>query len=146
MISGNLNFLEPSGPLQACNRTALPLYHFVGEVHVADNLKPIWLFLWAFSEHYSLCAGSRISSMKLPKQFLLNSVLKCAVQEVRHGCRSLVRKPLRERVPSEEWTFVVSKCKVGQLLNETPLLYGVSLYFTKGEDVCLSLAIASHVS
>ena len=24
MKSGNLNFLEPSGPLQACNRTALP--------------------------------------------------------------------------------------------------------------------------
>jgi len=23
--SGSLNFLEPSGPLQACNRTALPL-------------------------------------------------------------------------------------------------------------------------
>ena len=30
MKSGNLNFLEPSGPLQACNETALPLlisYH-----------------------------------------------------------------------------------------------------------------------
>ena len=25
MKSGNLNFLEPSGPLQACNRTALPI-------------------------------------------------------------------------------------------------------------------------
>jgi len=25
MKSGNLNFLEPYGPLQACNRTALPL-------------------------------------------------------------------------------------------------------------------------
>jgi len=25
MKSGNLNFLQPSGPLQACNRTALPL-------------------------------------------------------------------------------------------------------------------------
>jgi hypothetical protein len=25
MKSGNLNFLEPSGPLQSCNRTALPL-------------------------------------------------------------------------------------------------------------------------
>ena len=25
MKSGNLNFLEPSGPLQACNGTALPL-------------------------------------------------------------------------------------------------------------------------
>ena len=24
MKSGNLNFLEPSGPLQACNETALP--------------------------------------------------------------------------------------------------------------------------
>jgi len=25
MKSGKLNFLEPSGPLQACNETALPL-------------------------------------------------------------------------------------------------------------------------
>jgi hypothetical protein len=25
MKSGNLNFLEPSGPIQACNGTALPL-------------------------------------------------------------------------------------------------------------------------
>ena len=27
--SGNLNFLEPSGPLQACNGTVLPLYIYV---------------------------------------------------------------------------------------------------------------------
>ena len=27
MKSGNLNFLEPSGPLQAFNGTALPFYH-----------------------------------------------------------------------------------------------------------------------
>ena len=26
MKSENLNFLEPSGPLQACNETALPFY------------------------------------------------------------------------------------------------------------------------
>ena len=26
MKSGNLNFLEPSGPVQAYNRTALPVY------------------------------------------------------------------------------------------------------------------------
>jgi hypothetical protein len=26
MKSGNLNFLEPSGPFQACNGTALPIY------------------------------------------------------------------------------------------------------------------------
>jgi len=29
MKSGNLNLLEPSGPLQACNGTALPYYLFV---------------------------------------------------------------------------------------------------------------------
>jgi hypothetical protein len=31
MKSGNLNFLEPSGPLQACNGTALllPIFRFV---------------------------------------------------------------------------------------------------------------------
>ena len=29
MKSGNLNFLEPSGPLQACNRTALPFTYEV---------------------------------------------------------------------------------------------------------------------
>ena len=27
MESGNLNFLEPSGPLQACNGTALPSFY-----------------------------------------------------------------------------------------------------------------------
>jgi hypothetical protein len=27
MKSGNLNFLEPSWPLQACNGTALPFFH-----------------------------------------------------------------------------------------------------------------------
>jgi len=29
MKSGNLNFLEPSGPLQACNGTALPLHRML---------------------------------------------------------------------------------------------------------------------
>jgi len=29
MKSGNLNFLETSGPLQACNGTALPLYIYI---------------------------------------------------------------------------------------------------------------------
>jgi len=29
MVSGNLDFLEPSGPLRACDGTALPLLHIV---------------------------------------------------------------------------------------------------------------------
>ena len=32
MKSGNLNFLEPSGPLQACNGTALPLPKQVSDI------------------------------------------------------------------------------------------------------------------
>ena len=34
--SGNLNFLEPSGPLQACNGTALPFYHFHGDTKLNE--------------------------------------------------------------------------------------------------------------
>ena len=39
MKSGNLNFLEPSGPLQACNATALPFLFLIqlrgkGQVHI----------------------------------------------------------------------------------------------------------------
>ena len=30
MKSGNLNFLEPSGPLQVCNGTALPFNYNIG--------------------------------------------------------------------------------------------------------------------
>jgi hypothetical protein len=37
MKSGNLNFLEPSGPLQACNGTALPLYIFKRISGLAKN-------------------------------------------------------------------------------------------------------------
>jgi hypothetical protein len=34
MKCGNLNFLEPSGPLQACNGTALPFY--IPEIETAE--------------------------------------------------------------------------------------------------------------
>ena len=49
MKSGNLNFLEPSGPLQACNGTDLPFtvivasswlrVLFVSIMHVQTNIK-----------------------------------------------------------------------------------------------------------
>jgi len=37
MKSGNLNFLEPSGPLQACNGTALPIIQIL--TYAPDNHK-----------------------------------------------------------------------------------------------------------
>ena len=41
--SGNLNFLEPSGPVQACNGTALPLVPilFTFYIQVCYSLKKI---------------------------------------------------------------------------------------------------------
>ena len=38
MKSGNLNFLEPSGPLQACNGTDLPLFlqPIISELFASD--------------------------------------------------------------------------------------------------------------
>ena len=38
--SGNLNFLEPSGPVQACNGTGLPL-PFIKELYLNGNT---WFF------------------------------------------------------------------------------------------------------
>jgi hypothetical protein len=39
MNSGNRNFLEPSGPLQACNGTALPFYKRYDEHNVLKFIK-----------------------------------------------------------------------------------------------------------
>ena len=37
MKSGNLNFLEPSGPLQACNGTGLPF-----QTQIMISVTPVW--------------------------------------------------------------------------------------------------------
>jgi len=37
MKSGNLNFLDPSGPLQACNGIALPFYLYIS-LHVSNTV------------------------------------------------------------------------------------------------------------
>jgi hypothetical protein len=48
MKSGNLNFLEPSGPLQACNGTACTLFIF---------LQSAWDYLfWSLFLFLSLCS------------------------------------------------------------------------------------------
>ena len=50
MKSGNLNFLEPSGPLQACNRTALPLLYLV--ITNKQNRKQYNLYIRGLSGKY----------------------------------------------------------------------------------------------
>ena len=41
--SGNLNFLEPSGPLRACNRTALPFTYnnYILILYIPMQLRPL---------------------------------------------------------------------------------------------------------
>ena len=47
--SENLNFLEPSGPVQACNGTALTTYTFeVNNAHAGDSI----LCIISTSSHY----------------------------------------------------------------------------------------------
>jgi len=43
--SGNLNFLEPSGQLQACNGTDLPFYCATTALGTGDGTSPHWSLL-----------------------------------------------------------------------------------------------------
>jgi hypothetical protein len=56
MQSGNLNFLEHPGPLQACNGTALPLYLIHGLLHNTKSYRAhkftIFNILWNLRFQY----------------------------------------------------------------------------------------------
>jgi len=56
MKSGNLNFLEPSGPLQACNRTALPFYPL--PYQVCDNTQKAAPYHTLVTGQHSECSSN----------------------------------------------------------------------------------------
>ena len=57
--SGNLDFLEPSGPVQACNGTALPLHFIIFEI------KNLYQFLFQFRrQEEEGFSGSAVGSIK----------------------------------------------------------------------------------
>ena len=60
MKSGNLNFLEPSGPLQACNGTALllPLYYYYYYYY--------YYYLIIVSCHRSFLPGTSLEPAVIP--------------------------------------------------------------------------------
>jgi hypothetical protein len=45
MKSGNLNFLEPSGPLQTCNETALPAFNIIHPSLSRSFVQPLFFIL-----------------------------------------------------------------------------------------------------
>jgi hypothetical protein len=80
MYSGNLNFLEPSGPLQACNGTALTLLrinilrincapswfylqYYTG-MHGQQNIK-FWLYVFELHQYWRICTTT-VSCKYLP--------------------------------------------------------------------------------
>ena len=81
MKSGNLNFLESSGPLQACNGTALPFFFFWACVSLKDSERPKAII---FCEHRKL--------VKLPHMFSVTRIIQLnkAQRPVSHGKTVLV--------------------------------------------------------
>jgi hypothetical protein len=76
MISGNLNFLEPSEPLQACNGTILPFYCGTNSLACYMFQPPIVaIFRKVFFEEYITQNVKTIYKYKIPiKVFVLNYV------------------------------------------------------------------------
>jgi len=63
--SGNLNFLEPSGPLQVCNETALPFF-----THTYIQ-RDVFHILRAFSWNKNKRLTARMNSVESFKKFFL---------------------------------------------------------------------------
>ena len=71
MKSGNLNFLEPSRPLQACNGTALPL----PSVHQSTNQS----INESFNESYTIHPSVRLSVCLSLHIFMCRSALPLSI-------------------------------------------------------------------
>jgi hypothetical protein len=101
MKSGNLNFLEPSGSLQACNGTALPLYFYnLCSIDIVCNmtLSSIFKYLLHTSSLQSfsfICYQiySTLSQAMLPVLFpVIQSDILWDLQCVRTSCASPLSK------------------------------------------------------
>ena len=62
MKSGNLNFLEPSGPLRACNGTALPSYIFTFMI-ISRNKQPEYVMLSHGNNNYAIALQRSVIRM-----------------------------------------------------------------------------------
>ena len=74
MNSGNLNFLEPSGPVQACNGTALPSTEIAADifsetqslpVQIVPQQKTLYFYFIEHAENVLLCSEYRQHSSEL---------------------------------------------------------------------------------
>ena len=81
MKSGNLNFLEPSGPLQACNGTALPFYSSLQEWKYWNIRETSWnVMLCSLMDRYWWLLGNAPSITNAKdgnSRFLSKTLVDC---------------------------------------------------------------------
>ena len=74
--SGNLNFLEPSGPLQTCNRTDLPLYIY------------IYIYIYIYMEN--MCSATDSFHLLLRNEKCGRIFIFCKIQQkLNNPCTAL---------------------------------------------------------
>jgi hypothetical protein len=94
MKSGNLNFLEPSGPLQACNGTALPLLY-------QEQIQSRECFYWMLLYKWMCPVCGRISSqilVKIVSQFLSFYFIKLILEVVWRFPEHLIHCSLHQNI------------------------------------------------
>ena len=84
MKFGNLNFLEPSGPLQACNGTAVPSTFTLTRLRTGS------------SKHWDSIPGRGRKFVSSPKRLHRFRATQCAIQWVRRALSQAVTLPWRE--------------------------------------------------
>ena len=74
MKSGNRNFLEPSGPLQGCNGTALPLFMcmYIQGVSRLEDITAAGDFLGLFDQNSSYKHVSDLGRLRSYGHFLIS--------------------------------------------------------------------------
>ena len=77
--SGNLNLLEPSGPVQACNGIALPFFLITSQANMQSTCSQFF-FIFLFSVHtlfaYVRCVPSSVRTVPRRK-IMLSAVSGC---------------------------------------------------------------------
>ena len=94
MKSGNLNFLEPSGPLQVCNGTALPLLHLQGWLinHFTMKKEALWSFKMSVSTYHSTRYNIPEDSNRQHQRYSHKYMCDAENSRFKHGACNLLTK------------------------------------------------------
>ena len=139
MKSGNLNFLEPSGPLQACNGTALPFY----KLYLCPVTQGAYKLLEEFAKPYFHKYWTEIHDVTtIWKRNVCSFVVTLNAFDVRPMCDTADVQAILPLPPFGEngiiaWTSAVSH--VGRTSNAFKVT-------TKLQTFLFQMVVTSHIS